>query len=121
MKNELISQKIKKALSSALKEAIIYTLSNLSDNLSVQIVAGSLHVNPDYLSHLFVQKTGIHFAAFINQERIKQAASLLLHTHYPIKQIALAVGYNNISYFSKEFQKQNHMTPSQYRKNMKKT
>jgi len=121
LKNELISQKTKKALSSALKEAIIYTLSNLSDNLSVQIVAGSLHVNLDYLSHLFVQETGIHFAAFINQERIKQAASLLLHTHYPIKQIALAVGYNNISYFSKEFQKQNHMTPSQYRKNMKKT
>lgn len=118
---ELVQNHHYKNVKPLIREAIIYTLSNLSDNLSVQIVAGSLHVNPDYLSHLFVQETGIHFAAFINQERIKQAASLLLHTHYPIKQIALAVGYNNISYFSKEFQKQNHMTPSQYRKNMKKT
>ena len=118
---ELVQNHHYKNVKPLIREAIIYTLSNLSDNLSVQIVAGSLHVNPDYLSHLFVQETGIHFAAFINQERIKQAASLLLHTHSPTKQIALAVGYNNISYFSKEFQKQNHMTPSQYRKNMKKT
>ncbi len=97
------------------REAITYTLANLSDNLSVQIVADTLHVNPDYLSHLFHQETGQNFSDFINQERIRQAAALLKNTGYPIKQIALLVGYNNTSYFTKQFQKYQNMTPSKYR------
>lgn len=96
-------------------EAITYSLANLSDNLSVQIVADTLHVNPDYLSHLFRQETGQNFSEFINQKRIRQAAALLKSTSYPIKQIALLVGYNNTSYFTKQFQKYQNITPSKYR------
>lgn len=99
-----------------IREAITYTLANLSDNLSVQIVANTLHVNPDYLSHLFSQETGLNFSAFVNQERIKQATTLLKHTHYPVKQIALSVGYNNTSYFTKQFQIYMNTTPTKYRK-----
>lgn len=43
------------------------------------------------------------------------AQNQLLETTKPITEIALDVGFENISYFCKEFLKMNHMTARQYR------
>ena len=43
------------------------------------------------------------------------AQNQLLETTKPITEIALDVGFENISYFCKEFLHMNHMTARQYR------
>jgi len=46
--------------------------------------------------------------------RLKKAASMLLENKYQISEICFMVGFNSPSYFSKCFQKQFGMSPSEY-------
>lgn len=95
--------------------AVTYIKEHLNDNLTVKDTAKALTMNANYLSTQFHKEMGISFIDFVNQERIKQASSLLQHTNLPIKDIASFVGYNNTSYFSKQFAKVYHQAPTAYR------
>ncbi len=95
--------------------AVTYIKEHLNDNLTVKDTAQALTMNANYLSSQFHTEMGIHFIDFVNQERIKQACGLLRHTNLPIKDIAAVVGYNNTSYFTKQFSKFHHQSPRTYR------
>ena len=95
--------------------AVAYIKAHLSDNLTVKATADALNVNANYLSYQFHQEVGMRFTDFVNRERTYQAAALLKHTNLQIQQIAAAVGYNNTSYFSKQFVRFQQMTPRAYR------
>jgi two-component system response regulator YesN len=85
--------------------------------LTVKEIADVLSVNADYLSHRFRQEMGLTCIAFLNLERVRQAAALLRNTELQIQQIALLVGYNNTSYFARQFKLHYRTTPLAYRSN----
>lgn len=95
--------------------AVTYIKEHLADNLTVKDTAKALTVNANYLSSLFHRDMGMTFIDFVNKERTNQAASLLRHTNLQIQQIATTVGYNNTSYFSKQFVRFHGVSPSRYR------
>ncbi len=95
--------------------AVTYIKEHLTENITVRDTARALLVNPDYLSDRFHREVGITFIDFVNRERTAQAAGLLSNTSLQIQQIASAVGYNNTSYFSKQFSRFYQMTPRDYR------
>ena len=97
--------------------AVTYIKEHLTDNLTVKGTAKALTVNANYLSTLFHRDMGMTFIDFVNRERTKQAAALLKHTNLQIQQIASAVGYNNTSYFAKQFLRIQGIAPSRYRRN----
>ncbi len=111
----LAQEKAQKDLSPFARQAILYIKAHLSDNFSVRDAAKALLVNPDYLSARFHQETGIPMISYVNQQRVQQAAALLRRTDMQIQQIAAAVGYNNTSYFTRQFVKFQGMTPRAYR------
>lgn len=94
---------------------VTYIKEHLSDNLTVKETAQTFLVNANYLSSQFHKDMGMTFIDFVNRERVNQAAALLKNTNMQIQQIAAAVGYNNTSYFAKQFMKYEHMTPRAYR------
>lgn len=96
--------------------AVTYIKEHLADNLTVKDTAGSLTVNANYLSGLFHKEMGMTFIDFVNKERTRQAAALLKHTNLQIQQVASMVGYNNTSYFAKQFLRFQGLSPSQYRR-----
>lgn len=95
--------------------AVTYIKEHLADNLTVKDTAAVLTVNADYLSTTFHRDMGVTFIDFVNRERTRQAAALLKHTDLQIQQIAGSVGYNNTSYFAKQFQRFYGVSPSKYR------
>ena len=95
---------------------IAYIKEHLADNLTVKDTAKALTVNANYLSGLFHRDMGVTFIDFVNKERARQAAALLRHTNLQVQQIASAVGYNNTSYFAKQFLRFYGVTPSHYRR-----
>lgn len=96
--------------------AVTYIKEHLADNLTVKDTARALTVNANYLSSLFHKQMGMNFIDFVNKERTNQAAALLKHTNLQIQQIAATVGYNNTSYFAKQFMRFQGCSPSQYRR-----
>ncbi len=111
----LVQEQSYQNLSPLTHQAVIYIKNNLGSNLSVKDTARELSVHPDYLSHQFSQEMGMTFIAFLNQERCRQAASFLNHTSLQIKQISAIVGFNTISYFTKQFTLYYGKTPRDFR------
>ena len=98
------------------RQAVVYIKNHLTDNLTVKSTADALLVNANYLSGKFHREVGMTFTDFVNQQRSEQAASLLRRTNMQIQQVAAAVGYNNASYFAKQFVRFFGLTPREYRR-----
>ena len=96
--------------------AVTYIKEHLADNLTVKDTAKALTINANYLSTLFHKDMGMTFIDFVNKERTSQAAALIRHTNLQIQQIASTVGYNNTSYFAKQFVRFQGVSPSHYRR-----
>lgn len=93
-----------------------YIDENFSQHLTLSSISNVLYVSPDYISHTF--KTNIGFApiSYLIQRRIEEAKKLLLTTSRTISDIAVSVGYENISSFSSSFKKLTGQTPGEYRR-----
>ena len=74
-----------------------------------------LSLSPTYLSRLCSESLGSSFKELVMLERFGAAVGLLLNTDMKIGEIISAVGYENSSYFHKEFKKRYGLTPSEYR------
>ncbi len=98
----------------SVKEVIKKNLS--SPDLNRNLIANQVHMNPDYLSHLFNKLSGQHLSAYINNERINLAKNLLLTSQTSLQSIADETGFSTQSYFHKQFKKATGMTPYQFRK-----
>jgi len=67
------------------------------------------------LSRILKKQTGSTFRQLLEERKINQAAFLLKNTALTIEEIALHVGYENLSFFYRLFYKHFGMKPRQYR------
>ncbi len=78
-------------------------------------LAQTLNYDVYWLSKEIKKRTGKTYTELLQEKRLNQAAYLLKTTALSVAEVALAVGYDNISYFHRIFHKRFHMTPRQYR------
>ena len=67
---------------------------------------------------LFKEYTDKTLISYINDLRIEKSRTLLLHTDSSVTEVALAVGFNNTSYFIKKFQQATGISPNKFRRNL---
>lgn len=79
------------------------------------ILAQTLNYDVYWLSKEIKKRTGQTYTELLQAKRLNQAAYLLNTTALSIAEVALAVGYDNISYFHRIFHRRFHVTPRQYR------
>ena len=82
---------------------------------SLQEAAGMLHCDISSLSREIRRKTGKTYTELVQEKRLNQAAFLLRTTERKVEDIALAVGYENISYFHRIFRREYGLSPRQFR------
>ena len=95
--------------------AIRYIQENPEKKLTREEVAEYVHLNEDYFSRLFKEKTGYTVKDYIIKEKIKLAKELLATTNMSISIISLKTGFGNFSHFSRTFKKCEGITPNEYR------
>lgn len=78
-------------------------------------LAESMHYDVSWLSREIRRQTEKTYTELVQAKRLSQAAYLLTATGMNVLDVALAVGYDNISYFHRIFQKKYGMTPRKYR------
>lgn len=78
-------------------------------------LAGQLHYDASWLSREIKRKTGKTYTQLVQEKRLAQAAFLLRNTDRNVSDIALAVGYENISYFHRIFVENYGKSPKHYR------
>ena len=108
-------QPLEKQISEVTQEVIEMVRKDYTKDITLKMVADTLHLNAVYLGQLFKKEMNNSFSQYLNQIRIKKAQQLLLYSNQNINEIADEIGYNNTNYFSKMFKKLNGITPKEFR------
>lgn len=101
-------------------KAKAYIDKHYDENLTLEVLAGEVHMNPYYFSSFFKKNAGENFKDYLSRVRVQHAVSLLVSTDMKAYEIALQVGFGDTRGFSESFQRIYHETPASYRKRAKK-
>ncbi|WP_051287396.1 hybrid sensor histidine kinase/response regulator transcription factor [Algoriphagus mannitolivorans] len=103
-----------------IKDAISIVQINLeNEGFVIQDLVRELGVSRTLLFEKFKSLLGQTPNEFIQTIRLKYAAELIKSNHYKISEVAYKVGYSDPKYFSKSFQKQFGVTPTEFKKRKK--
>lgn len=99
-----------------LENARLFIDENILEDLSLDKVAEHVSLSPKYFSKLFHARFGLSFKKYVFEAKIRYAKLLLEETDFPIKKIALLLGYSDQYIFSNQFKKYFNISPSSVRK-----
>ncbi|MFD2613614.1 response regulator transcription factor [Paenibacillus gansuensis] len=94
-----------------------YVRERLHENITLKDVAKAYSFSPNYLGQLFKEETGEHFSDCLIAMRLEKACELLTSTNLKVYEVAEAVGYRYLPYFSRQFKETYGLTPLEYRRN----
>ncbi|MBQ4284688.1 MAG: helix-turn-helix transcriptional regulator [Lachnospira sp.] len=103
-------------LTQPIVDAVSYIETHYDDKISLEHVAGTVHLSTAYFSRLFAEQLGIPYSEYLSNVRIRHAKVLLAQTDKSIMDIALETGFCNGDYLSTQFKKATGLTPSKFRK-----
>ncbi len=93
-----------------------YAEENFSRGICLREIAVTHQMNEKYIGRIFKQEMGQSFHEYCMALRLQKAEKLLVQYDGKIIDIAMECGFNNISYFNRVFQREYHMSPTEYRK-----
>lgn len=95
--------------------AIDYIESNLSANISIEILCSKSIMSRANLYRMFFTLTGYTIKEYVRLRRLSEASRLMQHEN--ILDAALAFGFNNHESFSRAFKQVTQVPPKIYKKN----
>ncbi len=98
-----------------LKPALKYIQEFYNQDITVSQAAQLCGFSDSYFMKRFRELTGTSFAQYLKRLRLENA-EVLLRSGRRVGETAEQVGFRNLSYFTRAFQSQYGVTPSQYRK-----
>lgn len=99
----------------AVDQAVAYINAHYAEELSLNDVAGAVHMNPSYLSRVIKKVTGANFVDILLRARMDRAKILLKRLDYKTYEVAERVGIPDSKYFSSVFKRETGLTPTEYR------
>ncbi|NKQ87719.1 GlxA family transcriptional regulator (plasmid) [Rhizobium ruizarguesonis] len=97
------------------KAAMITMEQFVDGSMSIQKLAATVGLSRRQLERIFIDKTGMSPAKAYNRVRMERAKSILAQSKAPMIEIALDVGFENASQFTRTFKRTFGQTPSQHR------
>jgi AraC-like DNA-binding protein len=98
------------------EEILTYLYSTFQSNMTLEKLAGKLHLSSSHTSHLVNRIFNETLPHLINRIKMQEAARLLTSTDWPIGEIAWQVGFDDQNYFSRLFGQIMKKTPRAFRK-----
>lgn len=96
-------------------DALKYIDENISEALSVELIAERFSFSPYYFHRLFTAIVGKSMIAYVRGRRIAYACKMLNETEKRVLEIALDCGFDSAQSFSRTFKTVTGMSPMEYR------
>ncbi len=93
-----------------------YMQENFWRSLTLEEVSAYVGFNASYFSNLFKRETSMNFLEYLTTLRIDHARERLMKTDDSVNEIAEAVGYSDVKYFSRIFKRSLGLSPNKFRK-----
>ena len=117
---QMVALEIEKKKSTEMGDGITaakeYIEQHITEDFGVEELASHLYLNRTYFSRVFKQRMGMSASDYIIQRRMERAAELLRENRLSVDRIAGLVGYADVKYFRKSFQKYTGYTVKEYQK-----
>ncbi len=104
---------------SVIRKTINYLNANYDEKITLEGAADKMYLSASYFSRLFKKEIGDTFNNYLNKIRVEESKKLLCNKEIKLSQIALMVGYEDQSYFTKVFKKHTGLSPLKYRDSVK--
>ena len=102
-----------------IRNAKEFIRTNYKKKIKLEDISKVICLSPYYLSHIFKKETGYTLFQYLTNVRIEEAKRLLENTPWNTTRISFEVGFVDQSYFCKVFKKSEGISPSDYKKRMK--
>ncbi|PJI07481.1 MULTISPECIES: helix-turn-helix domain-containing protein [Clostridium] len=99
-----------------IKKVLKFVEINYKNKIYVEELAEEVNMNEYYFCRFFKGITGKTPVEYINSFRIEEASRILRKSDKKVLDVALEVGFDNLSYFIKKFKEYKNCTPGKYRK-----
>lgn len=99
-----------------MEETVSYLQTHYREDISLETLARAVHLSKGQLCRSFRQQTGTTPFTYLKKYRVLKSCIYLADTDKKISEICMLCGFNNISYFNREFLKIMKTTPSEYRR-----
>ena len=99
-------------------KALNYIDENFSQSISLDHLSSICGVSKHHLSRTFKEHIGVTFVLYLNKKRINEAKRMMHQLRANVTDTCYAVGFNDLSHFSRSFKKFEKISPSKYRKSI---
>ena len=103
--------------SQIVKDVLIYIQNHLSDNLSVRHLAEHFGISFYHFHRILKAYMNEPLGSYINRLRLETAVKIIRNSDFPLSEIAVQIGYNDCSAFSKAFSKEFGLSPQKFKSN----
>ena len=97
-------------------KTIAYIEENYMHRLTLASISANVNLSSSYLCRVFKSEVGISITSYLNNLRIRKAATLIKEQDLSLKEISAMVGIDDQLYFSRLFKKCMGISPSEYGK-----
>ncbi|EHO52372.1 helix-turn-helix domain-containing protein [Lentilactobacillus kisonensis] len=92
-----------------------YIYKHLHERILLVDLAKSVNCSVSYLCKSFKKETGMTISNYIAQQRVGEIESYLIFTQKSLTEIAIDLGFHDLSYLTKTFKKVDTISPTQFR------
>ncbi len=100
-----------------IRQASSYIQEHLCEKLTLEQVAGQVHLSKSYFCRILKEELGCTFTEYTNRLRIERSKTYLRHQTLSLSEIAYKTGFDDQSYFTRIFKRYVGMPPGKYRAN----
>lgn len=112
-KGEVLEKSEDNALLTEIRQ---YIDDHYTEDLTLKTLGERFYISPSRISHVFRAALGYTPINYLSRRRIGEAQSLLIMTRRSITDIAMSVGFRNLTNFNLLFKKYVGLSPKTYRK-----
>lgn len=104
----------------ALPQVENYISRHIGEKITVEDLAGVMHLSATRFLHLFKERYGVSPIQYVIRRKLDRSAYLLLYSGLSVTEISEQLGFSSQSHFSALFQKNYGRYPSVYRREQRK-
>jgi len=119
IQNEPASPLKEKTSKDAFNRVVSYFEDHLVDMPNLETVCRTTGYSCTYIENVFKEKTGRSVMEYYKISKIEKAKDMIREGNYTFTEIAAALNYSSVHYFSKNFKKYTGMTPTEYSSSVK--
>lgn len=98
-----------------LLSVVSYLYKNIVEEISLESIARATFLSPNIIRNLLAKTYGVGYKRVLSLLRVRYSEMLLSSTELNLLDIAIVVGFNSVSTFSRAFKEINGQPPSEYR------